>query len=156
MYGIERRTDMAYNNFPVGYQPAQIYYPQYNQSQYMQQPNQQTQPQQTMTPPMIHAEIVQVDNEQAAESYPLSAGTSQMMIAKDDSAIYVKTMYPNGQYKLDAFIKRPEAPRNAARDSDIYITRDEFESRLNEILEARTPKTRRKEEPVKAKEEGES
>lgn len=125
---------MAYNNFPIGYQPAQIYYPQPMQQQYSQS-QQQTQPQQMMTPPTIHAEIVQVDNEQAAESYPLSAGSSQMMIARDDSAIYVKTMYPNGQYKLDVFLKRPEAPRNASNGSDIYVTRDEFEKRLQEILE---------------------
>lgn len=130
---------MAYNNFPIGYQPAQIYYPQqYNQPQYVQQQAQQ--PQQTMTPPTIHAEIVQVESEQAAESYPLSAGSSQMMIARDDSAIYVKTMYPNGQYKLDAFLKRPEATRSVSGGSDIYVTREEFEKRLQELLEGHTAK----------------
>lgn len=148
---------MAYNNFPIGYQPAQIYYPQqYSQAQYMQQqqPVQQPQAQQTLTPPTIHAEIVQVENEQAAESYPLSAGSSQMMIARDDSAIYVKTMYPNGQYKLDAFLKRPESPRSASGGSDIYITRDEFEKRLQEILAEREeppkpkPKTKLKDEEM--------
>ena len=145
---------MAYNSFfPAGYQPAQIYYPQQQQYSQMQQQQQQTQPQQMLTPPTIHADIIQVDGEQSAESYPLSAGSSQMMIARDDSAIYVKTMYPNGQYKLDAFIKRPEASRSASKDLDIYITREEFERRLQELTEARTPKVKRKEEPVKEKED---
>ncbi len=123
---------MAYNPFPMGYQPAQIYYPQ---QQYQQMP--QGQNQQPMSPPTIHAEIVQVDSEQSAESYPLAAGASQMMIAKDDSAIYVKSMYANGQYNLDVFVKRPHKARKPDVDLDQYITREEFESRLNAILEAK-------------------
>lgn len=122
---------MAYNNgFPIGYQP---YYPQYQQ-QYQQMPQQQ-QTQQAMTPPTIHAEIVQVDNEQVAENYPLSAGMSQMMIAKDDSAIFVKTMYANGQYNLDTFIKRPSKPKQPDFNPNLYITREEFETRLKSLLE---------------------
>lgn len=128
---------MAYNNmFPVGYQP---YYPQqqYMPQQQMQMAQQaQAQPQaQAMTPPTIHAEIVQVDNEQVAESYPLSAGMSQMMIAKDDSAIFVKTMYANGQYNLDVFAKRPNKPKQPDFNPNLYITRDEFESRLKALTE---------------------
>lgn len=122
---------MAYNNgFPIGYQP---YYPQ--QQQFMQQPmqTQQAQPQ-SLTPPTIHAEIVQVDNEQVAESYPMSAGTSQMMIAKNDSAIYVKTMYANGQYNLDVFVKRPKAAPKPEINTDIFVTRDEFEARIKELF----------------------
>lgn len=136
---------MAYNTFPVGYQPAQIYYPQQNQYYPQQmQAQQNIQPQnnmmpvqsQAMTPPTIHAEIIQVDGEQAAADYPLSAGSSQMMIARDDSAIYVKTMYANGQYNLDAFIKRQSAPKKKEIDPDAYITREEFESRLRGLVDA--------------------
>lgn len=135
---------MAYNNgFPIGYQPAQTYYPQpYQQSvqpvqQASQMPMQQVQQQaqQMMTPPTIHAEIVQVDSEQIAENYPLAAGSSQMMIARDDSAIYIKSMYANGQYNLDVFVKRPKAPNKPEINPDIYITREEFESRLKAITE---------------------
>lgn len=152
---------MAYNNgFPIGYQPAQIYYPQAIQqvqqapAGYMQQ---QPQPQaQLMTPPTIHAEIVQVDSEQAAENYPLAVGASQMMIAKDETAIYVKSMYANGQYNLDVFTKRPRTPKRPEIDMDIYITREEFENRLQAILEASEGKE--KTAPVvakKSKKEGE-
>lgn len=135
---------MAYNNgFPMGYQPAQFYYPQQNQYYSPQVQQQQAQANmnmpvqsQAMTPPTIHAEIIQVDGEQAAADFPLSAGSSQMMIAKDDSAIFVKTMYANGQYNLDVFAKRPNSPKKKELDPDIYITRDEFESRLKSILGA--------------------
>lgn len=123
---------MAYNPFPMNYQPA--YYPQqqYPQQQFQQQ--QQQQYQQPMTPPTIHAEIVQVDSEQAAENYPLSAGASQMMIAKDDRAIYVKSMYANGQYNLDVFVKRPHTEKKPEVDLDKYITREEFERRIKALM----------------------
>lgn len=136
---------MAYNNFPIGYQPAQIFYPQQQQPiQQVQQPVQQT----TMTPPTIHAEIIQVDNEQVAENHPMSAGTSQMMIAKDDSAIFVKTMYANGQYNLDVYLKRPEKPKKPEVDMRAYVTRDELENRLKEILSVQKPQRKQEKKDV--------
>ena len=123
----------VYNNgFPMGYQQFYPQYPQYQQMIQQQMPQQNTQ--QTMTPPTIHAEILQVDSEQSAENYPVAAGTSQMMIRKDDSEIYVKTAYANGQSRLDVYVKRPEKPNKPVLDLEGYITRDEFENRLNELL----------------------
>lgn len=94
-----------------------------------QQPAQATQhgvPQQqatvagAMTPPTIHADIVQVDGETAAAQYPVGAGMSQMMIARDDSAIFVKTATANG-YTLDVFEKRPPTPQPAPFNPDEYV-----------------------------------
>ena len=127
---------MAYNNgFPMGY-------PQFYPQQFQQFPQQQVavpqqQPvvqQQMMTPPTIHAEILQVESEQSAENYPVAAGASQMMIKKDDSEIYVKTAFANGQSRLDVYVKRPERPNKPSFDLDGYVTRDELENRLNELL----------------------
>lgn len=117
-----------YNNgFPIGYQPMQMpYYSQYQQPAQSQQSP-------TMTPPTIRADIVQVDNEQAAANYPVAVGTPQMMMAKDDSAIYVKTAYANGQYQLDVFEKRPPRPQTPPVDMGAYVTRDELEKRLSEV-----------------------
>ena len=130
---------MAYNNFPVGYQPAQIFYPQ--QQNIQQQPIQQSMQQnQMMTPPTIHAEIIQVDSEQVAENHPMQAGTSQMMIAKDDSAIFVKTMYANGQYNMDVYLKRPHKPKKPDVDMGMYVTREELEERLKQLTDAQTVK----------------
>lgn len=111
---------MAYGNyFPTGYPQ---FYPQYPQ-----QPQPQ---QQMMTPPTIRAEIVQVSNKQEAVNFPVGAGQTQMMIAKDDSAIYIKTAFANGQANLDEYIKKPPEPEKPPVD---YVTREEFEQRLSAL-----------------------
>ena len=123
---------MAYNNgFPIGYPQ---FYPQYQQFPQQQAVVPQQQTQQMMTPPTIHAEILQVEGEQSAENYPVAAGASQMMIKKDDSEIYVKTAFANGQSHLDVYVKRPEKPSKPVLDIDVYVTRDELENRLNALL----------------------
>jgi hypothetical protein len=115
---------MAYNNgFPIGYQP-------YYQQMYSAQAQQ-------FSPPTIHAEILQVENETAAMNYPVAAGASQMMMAKDDSEIYIKTAYANGQSQLNVYVRRPQKPSEPILDLSTYITRDEFESRLKAILEGK-------------------
>ena len=120
---------MAYNNgFPVTY-PQMFPQYQYQMPQYQQQTVQPVQ-QQTMTPPIVHADIVQVASEAEAQNYPVAAGASQMMVSKDDSAIYVKTAFANGQSNLDVFVKRPPAPPEKPVDMGLYITRDEFEQRI--------------------------
>ena len=85
-----------YNNyFPATYQPLNPAYTPVNPAVYptMQQPSVTAGAGAApmMTPPTIRAEIVQVEDEKAAQNYPVGVGASQMMIAKDDSAIYVKT-----------------------------------------------------------------
>ena len=127
---------MAYNSyFPAAYQPM---YPQYQYQPSYQQYQQQAQQTAQMTPPTIRAEILQVDDEAAANNYPVAAGASQMMIAKDDSAIFVKTAYANGGYNLDVFEKRPPAAPTPVFDPAAYVTKDELENRLAAILEAQS------------------
>ena len=136
---------MLFNGgFPTTYQPYT--YQPYNQlGTQMPSANQQS-----MTPPTIRAEIVQVDNEDAANAYPVGVGTSQMMIAKDDSAIYVKTALANGQATLDVFVKRPRTPQKPPVNLDDYVTRAELESRLEAILRPEKPKpSAKKEAPEK-------
>lgn len=131
---------MAYNNgFPVTYQ--QMYY-QPN----MYQPQNVQQNQQMFSPPTIHAEIIQVDGEQAAVNYPVAAGASQMMIAKDDSAIYIKTAFANGQHNLDVYVKRPPEPRREEFDPGKYVTYEELEKRLQSLVEPQKGKSALKEE----------
>ena len=121
---------MAYNNgFPATYQP--MYQPQMYQPNNFQNGNAQM-----MTPPTIRAEIVQVDGEQEAANYPVGPGASQMMIAKDDSAIFVKSILPNGQPMLDVFEKRARTAPAEAFDPDKYVTREELEKRLEGLVAA--------------------
>lgn len=127
---------MIFNNgYPASYQPFGYGYQQYQQPMQNQQPQQQ----QMMTPPTIRAEIVQVDSEESASNYPVGPGSSQMMIAKDDSAIFVKTAMANGQSSLDVFVKRPRTPPKPAFDPDRYVTREELEKRLQAITERDKP-----------------
>ena len=129
---------MIFNNgYPASYQPFG-----YNYQQYQQPIQNQPQQQQMMTPPTIRAEIVQVDGEEAAGNFPVGAGSSQMMIARDDSAIFVKTAAANGQgYTLDVFVKRPPAPVKPPVDMGAYVTRDELPELLAAFLRGKTPPT---------------
>lgn len=102
-----------YNSFPMTYP---------------QMPIQQPLPQ-SMTPPTIHADIIQVGSDQEAENQSVAVGAVQMMMAKDDSAIYIKSAYPNNQYRLDIYRKEPIRPQKCDAD---YVTKDE----LNDALKA--------------------
>lgn len=156
---------MPYNNmFPVGYQPATNYfqqppmqypYPappapvpqpqsvptsgsfQNGNNQPMQQPTPQM-----MTPPTIHAEIVQIDGEAAIAQFPVNAGASQMMMAKDDSFIAVKSMLANGQFTVDIYDKRPPAPPEPTFDPSAYVRRDEIDGLVAAAVAAVQPTKR--------------
>ena len=136
---------MAWNNgFPATYTP--IYQPYGQQTQfYPQMPQQNMSPTsmsgtnpQMLTPPTIRAEIVQVEDEKAASEFPVGAGASQMMIAKDDSAIFIKSALQNGQTTLDVFEKRPPAPPAPAFDPGEYVRKDELETLVSAALAAQT------------------
>lgn len=119
---------MAYNSgFPVSYQ--QLYPQQIGFQQSHMQPQVQSQ-QQMMTPPTIHAEIVQIADKQEALNFPVGAGQAQMMITRDDSSIFVKSAFVNGQSNLVEYIRKEPEPETPPAD---YVTREEFERRLAEI-----------------------
>ena len=115
---------------------------------YTQQGQQQAQQpaQQMMTPPTIRAEIVQVDSLDAIDRYPMAAGTSQMFMTKDETAIVVRSMYANGQHNDDIYDKRPPAPPAPTLNPDDYVRRDELKDLLAELLQARTAPTKAKKE----------
>lgn len=83
--------------------------------------------------PTIRTEIIQVENEEAARNYPVGIGASQMMIARDDSAIFVKTSLQNGQYNMDVFIKRPPAPEKPPFNPAEYVRKDEIAAIIAEL-----------------------
>lgn len=87
-----------------------------------------------LTPPTIHAEIVQINGKDDAVNFPVGTGQSQMMMTKDDSAIFIKTAYANGQSTLIKY-EREEAKPQEAQKVD-YVTREEFERRIAEIMKS--------------------
>ena len=90
----------------------------------------------------IKVQLVQVGSEDEAWSYPVAAGSTQMMMARDDSAIYIKSAYPNSQPSLDVFVKSRIRPQKPASD---YVTREE----LTEMLEGLKTHSEAKNEEAK-------
>lgn len=132
-----------YNGFPATY-PQYIPQPvmPYQQTAQMIPQPQQMQPTQmsganqpqTFTPPTIRAEIIQVDDEKAAAAFPVGAGSSQMMITKDESAIFIKSATANGQTTLDVYDKRPPAPPAPTFNPGEYVRKDELEVLISAAL----------------------
>ena len=142
---------MAYNGgFPVTYPQMYPQYqnpyiqPQFQQYQAQQQPQQQQA--QGMTPPTVHADIIQIASEQEGMNFPVAAGASQMMILKDESAIMVKTAFANGQTTLAIYDKRPPAPAEKPIDLTLYVTREELESRLAALVAPAKRQTKKEQE----------
>lgn len=100
---------------------------------------QQPAPAATMTPPTIHAEIIQVSSgeqgEKEAAQYPLGAGQSQMFITRDETVIYIKTATANG-YTLDIFDKRPPAPTPPPFDPTAYVRIEDLPSLVAPAVQA--------------------
>ena len=105
---------MYNNGFPVTY--PQITWP------YQQQAVQ------SMTPPTIHADIVQVADENEAWNYQVAAGDSKMMMARDDSAIFIKSAFPNSPPTLDVYLRQDKQIRK-----DGYVTREELMAAIAEL-----------------------
>jgi hypothetical protein len=114
---------------------------------YGQQNQQQGQQQgQMMTPPTIDAKIIQVDNIEAIDRFPMAAGTSQMYMTKDEQNIVVRSMYANGQHNDDIYDKRPPAPPAPTLNPADYVRKDELEALIAEALQARTAPRKAKSE----------
>ena len=108
---------MAYNNgFPMAY--PQMYSNPYQPFTPPQAPTQQTQTR--------VIEVVPVDTEAAAASFPVAMGATQVMFAKDDSFIAVKSMSVNGQSAFDVYVRRPPAPPEPVFDPGEYVRKDEL------------------------------
>ena len=118
---------MAYNNgFPVNYPQ---FYPQYQQPYQMpqyQQPIQQAQQQ----PSSRMTEVFPSASEKAVLEFPVTAGTTQMFVATDDSFIAIKEASVTGQVTVQFYDKRPPAPPEKPFDPAVFVTRDELEQRL--------------------------
>lgn len=144
---------MAWNNgfpatyqqtFPQGYpmtqnaayaqQMAQAAYQQPSMTPPMQQMPQQQAPQ-MMTPPTIRAEIIQIEDEAAVDRFPLAAGASQMFMTRAEDKIIIKTMGQDGALPLVIYDKRPPAPPAPKFDPREFVRKDEFNERLNAILD---------------------
>ena len=133
---------MAYNNFPVGYQP--MYYPQqqYASQQQYAPPVQQSQPQM----PAVNQQqqpnnsIIWVQGEAGAKSYLVAPNTTVQLWDSENQTIYLKSADASGMpsmkvldYKIREMEQsaQPQVVNQQARD---YVTRtelDAFENKIN-------------------------
>ena len=134
---IGRNYGYPYGNYPGA--PAQqipaFQTPGYGwpgMQQTIQQPTQGAQ----MSKPTVHADIIQIENEAAGENEPVDAGTSQMMITKDESVIMVKSVLANGETTMEIYRKQPKAQKPQEPE---YVTREEFDRWVAEIESRKEP-----------------
>lgn len=119
---------MAYNNgFPLGYQPypQPTYAQQYQQSQQYQ--NQQAQP---------SPNLIWVQGEAAAKSYPIAPNSSVPLWDSEANVIYIKSADMSGMpsIKVLDYTMRDVAPRTAEISPQMdFATKDDVESLKGEI-----------------------
>lgn len=139
---------MAYNNgFPMGYQPypQTTYAQQYQQSQQYQ--NQQAQP---------SPNLIWVQGEAAAKSYPVAPNSSVPLWDSEADVIYIKSADMSGMpsLKILDYTMRNVAPRSAdISPQSGFATKDDI-SHLKEELDALKAKFERMGDKRKEKSDG--
>ena len=129
-----------YNPFQNQVQPVMQYQNPYLnqqnnfQNQFQQMPQNQPAAQSSgMSAPTVHADILQVKDEDEGRKTPVDVGTSKMMITKDEGEIYVKSAFANGEYDFVIYQRQPKKtpePEKLAIDLSDYLTKEEFEKRI--------------------------
>ena len=114
------------------------YYPAYQPQMYQNQ-----------YAPQQHGGLIWVQGIEAAKSYPVSAGQSVLLMDSESNAFFIKTADASGMplpLRIFDYAERSaqNAPKTAQEtctepsiDLSAYVTRDELESRISEILTAR-------------------
>lgn len=114
----------------------------YQDPQFMAKFNSQTaqnaqRQQPPMSPPTIHAEIIQITSIPDAERFPLAAGAKQMFVTADESAFILKEQGQTN-YMLTIYDRRPPEPPAPAIDPTKYVTREELDERLSQLTATRS------------------
>lgn len=127
---------MAFPNyFPTGYNPMGNYNP-YQVGQYQQVQNAQ----QAQT-----GGLQWVQGEAGAKAFPVSAGQSVLLMDSENNVFYIKSTDTSGMplplrtfdYKERTAQNAPKTAQNApqtAIDTSLFVTRDELEKRLAELV----------------------
>lgn len=127
---------MAFPNyFPTGYNPMGNYNP-YQVGQYQQVQN--TQQAQT-------GGLQWVQGEAGAKAYPVNAGQSVLLMDSENDVFYIKSTDNSGMplplrtfdYKERTAQGTPKTAQNAPQaeiDTSLFVTRDELEKRLAELV----------------------
>ena len=115
-------------NFPVGYQPYQMNYPQYQQQNYAQS----AQPQQQSNG------MIFVNNQKEAEDWLIQRGETVILWDKNRPVFYIKAADNRGlplpiEVKEYHDVAEEKLPVQTEDDTSKYVTSEEFEKRLAEL-----------------------
>lgn len=129
-----------YPDFP-GQQP-------YQDPAYMRMVNQQHQQQQQPQQATRTVEVVPADTEKEAQEFPVAAGATKIILARNDSFVAVKSVSVTGEVNFDLYDKRPPAPPAPTLNPSEYVRKDELSSLISEAIKAEigARKTVKKEE----------
>jgi hypothetical protein len=114
---------MAYNPFPVGYQPQQLYY----------QPNYQ--PVQN-APQNQNTGIIWVSGEAGARGYPVAPNTTIQLWDSDENVIYIKSADASGMPSmkiLDYVIRENTDKKVGILKSTDFATKDEVSKEIRRL-----------------------
>lgn len=149
--------NMYGNPYQMGYQPGYMgAMPDYL-SYYRNQPQMQPQPQmQSTAQPQQNAGdgngLKWVQGEAGAKSYPVAPGCTVMLMDSESNVFYLKTVDASGmplplrvfdyneRTANSAAAQNPSAQAPNGFDPDNYITRQEFEAKMEEIAVMTQPK----------------
>lgn len=122
---------MAYNPFPVGYQPTQFYYPQQQQSQ-------QPQPQ----PAQQSNGIIWVQGEAGAKSYLVAPNTTVQLWDSESDVIYLKSADASGMPSMkviDYKVRNSASEQSHSVSQQVsYATKDDVNMLQSEIDKIRS------------------
>ena len=122
---------MAYNPFPVGYQPTQFYYPQ-------QQQTQQPQPQ----PAQQSNGIIWVQGEAGAKSYLVAPNTTVQLWDSESDVIYLKSADASGMPSMkviDYKVRNSASEQSHSVSQQVsYATKDDVNMLQSEIDKLRS------------------
>ena len=122
---------MAYNPFPVGYQPTQFYYPQQQQAQ-------QPQPQ----PAQQSNGIIWVQGEAGAKSYLVAPNTTVQLWDSESDVIYLKSADASGMPSMkviDYKVRNSASEQSHSVSQQVsYATKDDVNMLQSEIDKLRS------------------
>lgn len=122
---------MAYNPFPVGYQPTQFYYPQQQQAQ-------QPQPQ----PAQQSNGIIWVQGEAGAKSYLVAPNTTVQLWDSESDVIYLKSADASGMPSMkviDYKVRNSASEQSHSVSQQVsYATKDDVNMLQSEIDKIRS------------------
>ena len=140
---------MAYNNgFPITYQQM---YPSYN---YVPQQPVVQQPQPVVQQPVNDNGILWVQGEAGAKSWAVAPGKSVMLMDSEANTFYIKSSDPSGMpMPLRIFdyterntqqLPQPQVAPHIEFDTSQFVTKEELEQKLNELMTNRKEHRREK------------